>query len=143
MMHLGTSIRSRFCRSFIHVSHSSNLSAGRGSFHPMFPWHIVCSILFPVKVKGERNPNGSNIDATMESILSRVGDVLWPTTLKQNTSSSTFHLIPSACAIGNRSFQRSRSLTSPALSDSATEFITFLLLETNLCRRSLPLAHID
>lgn len=108
MRHLGTSIRSRFCRPFIHVSHSSSLSAGRGSFHPIFPWHIVCIILFPVSMKAERNPDGSNIDATMESIMRRVGDVLWPTTLKQNTSSPTFHLIPSACSIGNRSVERSR-----------------------------------
>lgn len=82
MMYLGILIRLRFCRFFIYVFYLSYFFVGRGLFYLRFFWYIVCSICFLVKVKGERNFNGLNIDVMMESILCCVGDVFWLIILK-------------------------------------------------------------
>jgi hypothetical protein len=40
----------------------------------MLHWHISCSKWLSYESEEERNPNGSNIDDAMESILHLLGD---------------------------------------------------------------------
>ncbi len=133
----------RPCKDFLHASHASSLSSGRGESQSRASLESSLNRNFPSIMIGATNPSGSKRLFTVASIPLRVKGFLISVTWKVNVSLFTSQLSPRLRWMGVGSTSKLRSLNPFAWSSTGNAFITSLLLEANLCSLKFEVASIS